>query len=503
MKIWTSFIALTLFVLTACASPSNVSPTPTIVRLNHADATATPTSQAAEVAPTATTSLDETLPATATAPVGSESQAAPTATATAQAEIVAAELNVRQGAGVNYTAIGAASRGEVFNVIGVSANNDWLQIVTAGGQTGWISGKEAYTRVVGSLNAVPVIEASAGSAATATPVSQTATAADQSTLGKLVFTTGSGGDLYMINADGTDLRKLAGGVIDPVVSPNGQQVAFTRWDGAEMGTVYTLNLADGNERVVLANTLQAKSPTWSPDGQQLIVSFQHGGIRNPQEECRTFDADDGFQLPSNIKIIKMHFGANGLTVCFVRMEDLQWGLRQVDLATGQFEDLPADLYSFSPTWDPNQAWRVLYNTDKGLMQLDLAQNTRAPITSDTRDTGPVFSPDGQKLALTYQQHDHWEVYTYDLATGSRQRLTKPPILADPQYSSAAPAWSPDGSQIAFVTDRTGQYPEDIIWEIWVMNADGSNPHALFAPEVQAQLGLKYEGMNERMLNWIR
>jgi Tol biopolymer transport system component len=75
-------------------------------------------------------------------------------------------------------------------------------------------------------------------------------------------------------------------------------------------------------------------------------------------------------------------------------------------------------------------------------------------------------------------------------------LTKPPLLADPQYSSAAPAWSPDGSQIAFITDRTGQ------WEIWVMNADGSNQHALFSSEAQAQLGLNYQGVNERLLNWV-
>ena len=130
------------------------------------------------------------------------------------------------------------------------------------------------------------------------------------------------------------------------------------------------------------------------------------------------------------------------------------------------------------------------------MQLDVSTNKLWPITTDLRDTGPVFSPDGQKLALTYKQHDHWEVYTLDLLTGARRRLTKPPILADPQYNSASPAWSPDGQHIAFVTDRTGS------WEIWVMSADGSEQRPLFSPEVQAQFGLEYHGMNEQMLNWV-
>jgi Tol biopolymer transport system component len=63
------------------------------------------------------------------------------------------------------------------------------------------------------------------------------------------------------------------------------------------------------------------------------------------------------------------------------------------------------------------------------------------------------------------------------------------------WNNAAPAWSPDGSQIAFLTDRTGQ------WEIWVMNADGTDQHPLLPSEVQAQLNLQYDGMEERMLSW--
>ena len=184
-----------------------------------------------------------------------------------------------------------------------------------------------------------------------------------------------------------------------------------------------------------------------------------------------------------------------LTVCFIRLEDLRWGLRRVNLSTGQFDDLPTDLYCYTPAWDPQNPERVLYDGDKGLMQLDLASNANTPLTTDLRDTAPVFSPDGQKLALTYKQHDHWEVYTLDLSTGSRQRLTKPPLLATPQYSSAAPAWSPDGRYLAFVSDRSG------VWEIWVMNADGTNQRPMFPPEIQAQWGLAYHGMNERMLNW--
>jgi Tol biopolymer transport system component len=310
--------------------------------------------------------------------------------------------------------------------------------------------------------------------------------------------TANGGSLYLINADGSDLRHLADGIIDPVVSPDGRQVAFTRWDGAELGQVYTLSLDDGSEHPIFPDAIrQPKSPAWSPNGRQMIISFQSGGLRDPEEICHEYDADDGFHPPENIaKVTKSRFSDGVWVFCYLPMEDLRWRLRWINIETGSFEDLPAADYSFTPAWDPYLPWRIIYDSTKGLMQFDVTTGQQWAITTDLRDKVPVFSPDGQKLALTYKQHDHWEVYTLDLATGERHRLTKPPILADPQYNSAAPAWSPDGRQIAFVTDRTG------VWELWVMNSDGSDQHPLFPAETQAQFSLRYDGVNERMLNWI-
>jgi Tol biopolymer transport system component len=63
------------------------------------------------------------------------------------------------------------------------------------------------------------------------------------------------------------------------------------------------------------------------------------------------------------------------------------------------------------------------------------------------------------------------------------------------WNNAAPAWSPDGTQIAFITDRNGSY------EIWVMNADGSNQHPLLAAAALGGLQIKYDGVDERVISW--
>jgi Tol biopolymer transport system component len=63
------------------------------------------------------------------------------------------------------------------------------------------------------------------------------------------------------------------------------------------------------------------------------------------------------------------------------------------------------------------------------------------------------------------------------------------------WNNAAPAWSPDGSQLAFLTDRNGAY------EIWLMNADGTNQHPLLSTADLNGLAIHYDGVDERVISW--
>src|SRR6266550_2326028 len=100
------------------------------------------------------------------------------------------------------------------------------------------------------------------------------------------------------------------------------------------------------------------------------------------------------------------------------------------------------------------------------------------------DSWPAWSPDGTQLAFESNRDDlyHTEVYVLTLSSGSVARLTADTSHEDAQpawsplgnrlasVSDVQPAWSPDGSKIAFASDRSS--PRGI-GDIYVMDTTGA------------------------------
>ena len=109
----------------------------------------------------------------------------------------------------------------------------------------------------------------------------------------------------------------------------------------------------------------------------------------------------------------------------------------------------------------------------GTNPINLTQSEERP------DFGSSWSPDGKQIVFTSAEHFNWgpglrkDIWVMDADGGNPRDLT------NHDAEDRDPDWSPNGMQIAFESNRNRDWEFEKIevrnWEVYVMDADGTNP----------------------------
>jgi|GEM_PF-3954268 len=123
-----------------------------------------------------------------------------------------------------------------------------------------------------------------------------------------------GQDIYVVNADGSNLRRLTDDAIwefSPRWSPDGSQIAIEAYDPGsrgDYGRIYVMN-ADGSYRRRLTELTGARDPNWSPDGQS--IAFTAGRISSTLHLVRADGSDARELSPTSMTARWPRWSPNG------------------------------------------------------------------------------------------------------------------------------------------------------------------------------------------------
>ncbi|MFD2936981.1 DPP IV N-terminal domain-containing protein [Spirosoma flavum] len=283
--------------------------------------------------------------------------------------------------------------------------------------------------------------------------------------------------IWTVSAVGGKPKQLTSGVYDdrePHWSPDGKQVVFSS-DRSGNYDIWQLNLADGKLTQLTKDPANDFSPAFSPDGKQ--VAFISDRTNAPGIYIVTPGNTEKLVSPSNAKLAGAAWQPDGSHLFYNTLNNSQSGLETVSIAdskTQMLTEATDDVFPFRTSWF--SAGEYLY-TASGLLKrrkigsttaqtipfqaiITLPRNTykRKTYDFDSRTPQPVrgikgtaISPDGKQIAFA-ALGDLWL-----LAKGTKipERLTQGPTM------EVEPTWSPDGTKLAYVSDRNGNM------DVWI------------------------------------
>src|SRR5258707_2203256 len=286
-------------------------------------------------------------------------------------------------------------------------------------------------------------------------------------------------------------------ISDPQTSPDGKLVAYvvTKVDRAQNRRNASIWMAaiDGSRAPWQFTTAPqfSTSPRWSPDGKSLAFLSTRPAESNPAPAPAAGATPAGTAEPprTQVYLLSMNGGeAKRLTNLKNGVSVFRWspdGTRLVVVSRIGPSDGRADnkdrsdvrhykntSYKFNDT-----GWFDDRRTHLWVVDVKSADAKQITEGDDWNDSDPQWSPDGTRLAFVsnrtgkeYEEDRTTDVWVISASGG---KLTK---ISDHDESDNQPRWSPDGKWIAF----TGEVHDRDHPKIWLAPSTGAAPSILAA-----------------------
>lgn len=275
----------------------------------------------------------------------------------------------------------------------------------------------------------------------------------------------------------------------PAWSPDGQTIAFVRLVGTEC-SIMRIPAIGGDEREIGPCVGdEQRTIHWYPDGKSLIstgqiegrsegsalyrMSIESGRWERIQYQKSTEDFDDRPAVSPDGRWIAFH--RNGATGDLWLIPGTGGAAERLTHFIGNFSGL---------AWTPDSAHLVFSRTvddESVLSQLTVATGEISDLPDlDTSVESPSIA--FKSGAIAVQTVDRSDVIKRLRVTAGRTAVADAETLFPSSGANRLPAISPEGKQIAFVSDRTGQ---PLLWWSQRSDLDSLRPMEGFTPLLRA------------------
>ena len=275
------------------------------------------------------------------------------------------------------------------------------------------------------------------------------------------------------------------------------RIAFSGSRDASVGVIYVIDGRDGSiNRLTGDDVYLSDRPSWSPDGRSIafaVISCQTDPCLNliATLDVGTGEIREVARSTSEAKYSGPSWSPNGERLVFWSARTAASDPFRIDLMTmkvdgSELARIPIDLpWAARPAWSPDGLWIAFEGSDDaGATGLYVVHPDGSDLRSVTVENGsvgrPAWSPDGATLAYTSngepievapsQFESLLEIRVVRLDGSGKQSLNAAPD------QGSGPTWSPDGALLAYTGSRREAD------RIWLMAADGSDPHPLYSDE---------------------